>query len=293
MNWSALTDAITAAGGPKLSLISTQPVGGGDIHQAWRLHAKEGDFFLKTNRPASLPLFACEAHALEVIYATHTIRCPKPFAWGKNDEASFLLMEYLPLAPREDERDRGRALALMHHQLEEKGRFGWFEDNYIGHTLQPNGWWDAWVAFYREQRLHHQLKLAQAAGASRQLMDKGLQLLDALPQFFTTYQPKPSLLHGDLWGGNSAFTEEGEPVIYDPASYYGDHEADLAMTELFGGFDDAFYKAYGEVYPLDAGYPVRKTLYNLYHILNHFNLFGGGYARSAERMIDQLLSEVH
>ncbi|SIN69756.1 Fructosamine-3-kinase [Sulfurivirga caldicuralii] len=292
MDWNALVQAIEAAGGPALTLISAHPVGGGDIHEAWRLHCEEGDYFLKTNRPASLPMFRSEAHALAVIYATHTIRCPKPYAVGEGGGKAFLLMEYLPLGARGNERDRGRALALMHHHLSDNGCFGWDEDNYIGHTLQPNGWDTDWVHFYGEKRLRHQLKLAQAAGGGPRLFEKGEKLIEAQPAFFSTYTPKPSLLHGDLWGGNSAFTEDGEPVIYDPASYYGDHEADIAMTELFGGFGRDFYAAYREVFPLDEGYRVRRELYNLYHLLNHFNLFGGGYARSAERTIDALLAEV-
>jgi len=109
---------------------------------------------------------------------------------------------------------------------------------------------------------------------------------------FGGYRPVASLLHGDLWSGNYAYTHEGEPVIFDPAVYYGDREADIAMTELFGGFGREFYTAYREVYPLDEGYAVRKTLYNLYHILNHLNLFGGGYLTQAQGMVDRLLSEL-
>jgi fructosamine-3-kinase len=113
-----------------------------------------------------------------------------------------------------------------------------------------------------------------------------------MPDLFADYQPMPSLLHGDLWSGNYAVTQAGEPIIFDPAVYYGDREADLAMTELFGGFSQRFYAAYNETWPLDSGYQLRKTFYNLYHILNHFNMFGGGYARQAERMIEQLLSDL-
>ena len=291
MDWTGLIRQINDTCQLNLELISAKPVGGGDIHQAWRLHTQSGDWFLKTNRTDALKLFVCEAHALEAIAQTHTIRCPKPAGHGTFGSHAWLLMEYLPLGHRGNERDRGRALALLHHQLEPEGRFGWFEDNYIGHTLQPNGWETDWLHFYGEKRLRHQLELARRAGAPHHLYDSGLKLIERLPAFFPGYTPRPSLLHGDLWGGNSAFTVDGEPVIYDPASYYGDHEADMAMTELFGGFGSDFYAAYREVFPLDAGYRVRKTLYNLYHILNHFNLFGGSYASSAQRMIDQLLAE--
>ncbi len=114
------------------------------------------------------------------------------------------------------------------------------------------------------------------------------KLLAAIPELLA-HQVQPSLVHGDLWGGNAGCTASGEPVIFDPATYFGDREVDIAMTELFGGFPAAFYKGYNEVFPLDAGYEQRKTLYNLYHILNHFNLFGGSYASQANRMIDQIL----
>jgi fructosamine-3-kinase len=114
-------------------------------------------------------------------------------------------------------------------------------------------------------------------------------LLNALPQLLAGHNPQPALVHGDLWSGNAAVTQDGEPVILDPATYYGDREVDIAMTELFGRFPSSFYAAYNAAYPLDAGYAQRKTLYNLYHIINHFNLFGGGYGAQANRMIDQLL----
>jgi fructosamine-3-kinase len=145
------------------------------------------------------------------------------------------------------------------------------------------------MPFWRDQRLGYQLKLAARSG--RDLLKKGERILADLGAFFQNYRPVPSLLHGDLWGGNVSAVER-QPVIFDPAVYYGDREADLAMTELFGGFSEQFYQAYRDTWPLDDGYPVRKTLYNLYHVLNHFNLFGGGYGSQAERMIDSLLSEL-
>jgi protein-ribulosamine 3-kinase len=149
-----------------------------------------------------------------------------------------------------------------------------------------------WVDFYREQRLQFQLELAERNGCGRQLSSRGEQLLAGLHVLFGDYSPEPSLLHGDLWSGNHAWTRAGEPAIFDPAVYYGDREADLAMTELFGGFSGGFYDAYENAWPIDPGYRVRKTLYNLYHILNHFNLFGGGYASQAQGMVDRLLAEI-
>jgi len=172
-------------------------------------------------------------------------------------------------------------------------RFGFAHDNYIGTTPQPNGWPNesrtSWIDFWRERRLGFQLRLAAQNGYGGQLQTLGEKLLDALPAFFAGYTPQPSLLHGDLWSGNHAFLEDGTPVIFDPAPYYGDRECDLAMTELFGGYPADFYTAYHAAYPLDSGYAVRKDLYNLYHVLNHANLFGEGYARQAEQMMQRLL----
>ncbi|MDH5513031.1 MAG: fructosamine kinase family protein, partial [Gammaproteobacteria bacterium] len=181
----------------------------------------------------------------------------------------------------------GRELAQMHRATQKQ--FGWRHDNTIGSTPQINTPASDWVGFWREHRLGFQLELAARNG--RNLMRRGERLLADLGNFFRTYHPEPSLLHGDLWGGNVGATE-GQPVIFDPAVYYGDREADLAMTELFGGFSARFYQAYQEAWPLDTGYKVRKTLYNLYHVLNHFNLFGGGYASQAERMMDALLGDL-
>ena len=135
--------------------------------------------------------------------------------------------------------------------------------------------------------------MAARKGGGGSLQRKGAELMECCQSLFTDYMPPPSLLHGDLWSGNCAFSANGAPLIFDPAVYYGDREADIAMTELFGGFGGDFYAAYNEAWPLDAGYKVRKTFYNLYHIINHFNLFGGGYASQAEGMIDRLLAELH
>ncbi len=168
-------------------------------------------------------------------------------------------------------------------------QFGFPCDNFIGTTPQPNAWTDDWITFWRDQRLGFQLQLAAKNGHGGQLQRLGEKLLDVLPAFFDGYTPQPSLLHGDLWGGNHAYLTDGTPTIFDPAAYYGDRECDLAMTELFGGYPADFYAAYRAAWPLDAGYAGRRDLYNLYHILNHANLFGGGYVRQAEQMMRVLL----
>ena len=151
-------------------------------------------------------------------------------------------------------------------------RFGWERDNWIGLAPQRNGWSADWPAFFEEKRLAPQLELARSKGYSFEIPDVKA-LLD--------HDPQPSLLHGDLWRGNAGFTAAG-PVLFDPAVYYGDRECDLAMTELFGGFPRGFSKAYEAELPLPAGYEARKHLYNLYHLLNHLNLFGAGYLGQVE-----------
>ena len=212
---------------------------------------------------------------------------------GKQPNIHLLLLEYLEFGCSNKASDRllGRQLALMHQQ--QQPYFGWHRDNTIGSTLQLNSQCDDWLTFWREQRLGFQLKLAANKGYGGMLQVNGERLCSDMAVLFDNYLPQPALLHGDLWAGNAAVDKLGCPVIFDPACYYGDREADLAMTELFGGFSRDFYAAYQAVWPLDHGYGVRKTFYNLYHILNHLNLFGSGYLRQAESMMAMLLSELH
>src|SRR3569833_273739 len=172
-------------------------------------------------------------------------------------------------------------------------RYGWHRDNTIGTTPQCNETSDDWVTFWRERRLRFQLQCAAARGCGAALWQKGERLLEKVDALLLGLVPAPSLLHGDLWSGNFAILESGVPGIFDPAVYYGDRETDLAMTELFGCYSREFYEAYHAHYPLADGYPLRKILYFLYHVLNHYNLFGGGYAGQAGRMIDRLLSETN
>jgi fructosamine-3-kinase len=272
-------------------LRDTTPVGGGSINEAYRLEGTDGArYFLKLNDAQHLPMFISEAEGLNAIAVTNTIRVPRPIAHGSAGRQSYLVLEYLELSSRGDAKLLGEQLAALHRC---KGKcFGFSQDNFIGTTLQENAWTDDWVTFWREHRLGFQLRLAAQNGYGGQLQRLGERLSDALPSFFVSYTPQPSLLHGDLWSGNHAFLADGTPTIFDPAAYYGDRECDLAMTELFGGYSTDFYAAYRAAYPLDAGYVARRDLYNLYHVLNHANLFGGGYARQAEQMMQRLLAEV-
>ena len=293
-----LSSAIRDATHRPFAVSAATPVGGGSINEAYRLEGADGShYFLKLNAARYLPThstwlstgFIAEAQGLNAIAATSTIRVPCPIVHSAANSHSFLVLEYLELSSRGDAKLLGEQLAALHRCSAKQ--FGFAHDNFIGTTPQPNGWKDDWIDFWREHRLGYQLRLAKQNGHGEQLQTLGEKLLGALPAFFAGYAPQPSLLHGDLWSGNHAFLADGTPVIFDPAPYYGDRECDLAMTELFGGYPADFHDAYCAAYPLDAGYTVRKDLYNLYHILNHANLFGDGYARQAEQMMQKLLAE--
>jgi protein-ribulosamine 3-kinase len=285
-----LADQIGAASGKTFVIASRRRVGGGDINEAEQLVGQDGRrFFVKLNRTERLAMFEAEADGLNEIAATGTITVPGPVCTGIDGQRSFLVLDYLALDGRGDPAELGRQLAAMHRTTQPK--FGWWRDNTIGATPQTNAQADDWPDFLRDRRLGFQLDLAERNGAPQRLIRQGERLLADLAVFFKGYEPVPALLHGDLWGGNYGYAD-GEPVLFDPAVYYGDREADLAMTELFGGFPSAFYEAYRAAWPVDPGYEVRKSLYNLYHILNHFNLFGGGYAGQAEHMVGRLLSEI-
>jgi fructosamine-3-kinase len=203
--------------------------------------------------------------------------------------AAFHVLEYLDLGREGDPAALARTLAAVHSVRREN--YGWPRDNYIGTSPQCNRRSVSWLRLGGAARPPPQLELAERNGMGRSLARKGERLVAALSRLLGSHAPAPSMLHGDLWSGNAGFLADGTPVIFDPAVYCGDREADLAMTELFGGFAPSFHSAYREAAPLAPGYSVRKTLYNLYHVLNHANLFGGAYAGQAERMMDQLLAE--
>ena len=254
---------------------SADAVSGGCIHQCYRVTIAGRQRFLKVNDAGFADAFAAEADGLSALRATG-LRAPEPLGHGSEDGQSYLLLEYLELQRQGDFAALGRMLAQAHRKP--GPRFGWARDNYIGSTPQQNGWCEDWTEFWCERRVRPQMEMA---GIKSELA--------AVARLLEKHRPQPSLLHGDLWSGNAGFTKDG-PVVFDPAVYYGDREADLAMTELFGGFPASFYEAYRAEYPLDAGYATRKHLYNLYHVLNHLNLFGGGYGAQAQRLIDQLLA---
>jgi protein-ribulosamine 3-kinase len=231
-----------------------------------------------------------EADGLARLAKANAIRVPRVLGQGTSSGESWLELELFDLRVPDAGSDArmGAALARLHAVT--GSRYGLDRDNAIGATPQPNVPSDVWPDFWRERRLGFQLGRAAENGHGGRLQDRGRRLLERVPAFFGGYNPLPSLLHGDLWAGNRAMLADGTPVVFDPAVYYGDREADLAMTRLFGGFGARFYEAYAAEWPLDAGADSRADLYNLYHALNHLNLFGGGYRVMAESMIDRLLA---
>lgn len=288
--WDHIARQISVASGETFVIQAKQGLSGGCINSAYRLHGERGgSYFVKLNQADSLPMFEAEAEGLRELMQVGAIKIPTPLCSGVAEGQAFLAMEDLAIGGTGSMAEFGRQLAQLHRHTQPQ--FGWCCDNTIGSTPQINTENSDWINFWREQRLGFQLQLAQKNGAGRSLIKKGKKLEDSFAALFADYQPQASLLHGDLWSGNYAFSQKAEVVIFDPAVYYGDREADIAMTELFGGFSTAFYDAYQHVWPLQPGYAVRKTLYNLYHILNHFNMFGGGYESQAEGMVERLLNQ--
>jgi fructosamine-3-kinase len=287
--WTTIAADIGQQLGVSCTYSKHQAVAGGDINRAFLLVCGERRFFVKLNTVENAGMFAAEAAGLAALAASSALRVPRPVCQGTYLDHAYLAMEHLQLHNSGNQHDAGAALAELHRLSEQ--RFGWSQDNTIGTTTQHNEWRDDWASFWSELRLGYQFDLAERAGYAREL-HSGRELQSRVGELLRGHKPIPSLLHGDLWRGNFAFDESGRPAIFDPAVYFGDRETDLAMTELFGGFDEAFYAAYRARWPLTDGYPVRKSLYNLYHVLNHLNLFGGGYLRQARAIIDRLLAEL-
>lgn len=285
--WTQIAEHISQATATNFAIDNRRSVSGGCINQGYALSGSGTTYFVKVNQASQVEMFAAEALGLKQILATQAIRAPQPICWGMADRASYLVLEWLEFGQgtAQSWEEMGRKLAAM-HQAGSSTRFGWERNNTIGSTPQINTWTDRWADFFAERRIGYQLRLAGRRGGN---FPDEEQIVGVVREALAESYPQPSLVHGDLWSGNAAVTAAGEPVILDPAVYYGDREVDIAMTELFGGFPAAFYRGYNHAFPLDEGYQQRKTIYNLYHILNHFNLFGGGYSSQANQMIQEIL----
>ncbi len=291
-----LARAISDSAGTHFEPTGIEPVTGGCIHEAVKLSGamagKAREFFAKVNEANRLVMFASEAEGLAALRKAGALRVPEVITQGEDGERAWLVLEWLEIAPLDATSGAllGTALAAQHRLPQAK--FGWARDNFIGASPQLNGWSDSWLAFWRGKRLVAQLRLAEKKRLPSKMIDRGERLATDCEAFFRTYTPEKSLLHGDLWGGNAAAIGGVAPVVFDPAVYVGDREADIAMTALFGGFPEDFYSAYRAAWALDDGYGVRRNFYNLYHVLNHANLFAGNYVAQSTDSIERLLAEI-
>lgn len=285
--WQTIAKEISQTTQTSFEITDTRSVSGGCINQGYRIIGNDKTYFVKLNQASAVEMFRAEALGLTQMYDTQTITIPKPICWGVAGNSSYIVLEWLDLGRGNSSSwlEMGRQLAQMHSQGT-ADKFGWEMNNTIGSTPQINTWMDNWADFFAEQRIGYQLRLAKRKGGN---FPDTKQVVAAIKEKLADRQPIASIVHGDLWSGNANITADGQPTIFDPATYYGDREVDLAMTELFGGFPSAFYQGYNQQWQLDSGYRERKTIYNLYHILNHFNIFGGGYASQAQRMIQQII----
>ncbi|MDJ0534675.1 MAG: fructosamine kinase family protein [Xenococcaceae cyanobacterium MO_207.B15] len=286
--WQTIAKEISKATGKEFEVKETCSVGGGCINQGYKIQSLDRQYFVKLNQASLVEMFVAEALGLKQMHQTQTLTIPYPVCWGTVGNSCYIVLEWLELGGRSNSEawsKMGRQLAQMHQQGT-SDRFGWKMNNTIGSTPQINTWMDNWGDFFAEQRIGYQLRLAKTRGGN---FPDTNQVIAAVKEHLADREPVASIVHGDLWSGNASVTVEGEPVIFDPATYYGDRETDIAMTELFGGFPQSFYQGYNQQWELDPGYQKRKNIYNLYHILNHFNLFGGGYGSQANSMIRKIL----
>ncbi len=285
---SSLADAIATATGTPVK--DSASVGGGDINEAAKATLADGrEVLIKWNR-ASLPgMFTAERRGLELLASADALRIPAVLAHSEaaDDCPAFIVMEWLGRGSSTTAvaEALGRGLAAQHRTTAET--FGLDHDNFCGSNAQINTPIGDWVMFFGERRLGYQMELARSRGRLPGRRGDRLEKLIAELGNWLPLQPPASLLHGDLWGGNWLVTATGEPALIDPAIYYGHREADLAFTELFGGFPTAFYQAYQSAWPLESGYEERKPLYNLYHLLNHLNLFGESYGGGVESILQR------
>ena len=260
-----------------------------EIERKYLLPSDAGEFFIKLRSRDQYEKFACEQRDLHRLAQYEQIRVPVPLLCGVANQTAFMLLPFHRLTEGSNEQwfQFGCELACL-HQCQEQAMYGWDEDNFLGMTVQPNRWHKHWPQFFAEQRIGWQLSLLEEKDRLDETWNID-EIVDVVMRQLHGHQPPPSLLHGDLWRGNTGFTEEG-PLLFDPSCYFGDREADLAMTELFGPFPAPFYQGYQSVWPLEPGYVERRDIYNLYHRLNHLNLFGDCFRQQATLAIAALLA---
>lgn len=286
MNEPALREALGRALGREVGRIESRSVGGGCISAARILEVDGERFFFKTNEHPLPRQFEVEAAGLSALRDSgSSLVVPAPIAWSDAEGARFLVTEYLEPGRRgpDFEERLGRGLAELHACGSERG-FGFDLDGYCGATPQPNAWTRSWPEFYAERRLGHQLRLAEERGYGAERSARLERLVARLGDWIVE-APRSSLIHGDLWSGNLHVAPDGRPALIDPAAYYGHPEAELGMMALFGGFRARVWESYAEARRLSPGWRNRLDLYTLYHVLNHFVLFGGGYGGQADEIV--------
>lgn len=278
------------------TLLGATPVGGGCIHSSWRLQLASGrQLFAKTNSAERLPLLQAEVEGLRALaaWAQPPLQLPQPLSLTILEGQAVLVLSWLDInagaASSAGWGQLGESLARLHRASASGngGRgYGLEHDNFIGLSPQRNGWQRDWAGFFRSERLEPQLAWAAASGQS---LPGAEHLLELLPQRLNGHGAEPVLVHGDLWSGNAAVLHGGGGALFDPACHWADREVDLAMAQLFGGFPAAFFVGYEAHWPLPPGASERKKIYNLYHLLNHANLFGGGYWQQAQLSLRSIL----
>ncbi|WP_047043954.1 fructosamine kinase family protein [Vibrio mexicanus] len=286
--WQAISQRLSERLMFTFDITERVKVHGGDISECFMISDGDQRYFVKVNQRDFISNFELEFENIRAMRESNSVFLPEPVLVDTTKTHAFIVLNYLVTKPLDDAKASyqfGQQLAKLHRWGEQK-EFGFDQDNYIGSTLQPNQWQRKWCRFFAEQRIGWQLQL---------LTEKGINLVstnefvDVCKDLLSNHQPRPSLIHGDLWHGNVANSAFG-PICYDPSCYWGDRECDIAMTELFEGFQPEFYQGYEDEWPLELGYEQRKDIYNLYHILNHYNLFGGHYLDEAERVVKQILT---
>ncbi|MBE3667821.1 hypothetical protein BOO25_02525 [Vibrio navarrensis] len=286
--WQAISEQLSDTLMFSYEIVEKVPLDGGDISDCFMISDGEHRYFVKVNERDFLQKFESEAENLRQLRETCTIHLPELILTGVSKSNAFIILNYLPTKPLEDAPSSyqlGQQLARLHLWGEQK-EYGFDQDNFIGAVLQPNAWHKKWHTFFAEQRIGWQLQLLREKGVNFGVLD---EIVDVVKRQLISHNPRPSLLHGDLWHGNMALSAFG-PICFDPASYWGDRECDIAMTELFGGFQPEFYQGYESLAPLPFGYAQRREIYNLYHLLNHCNQFGGHYLEQAQKAVDNVLS---
>lgn len=284
--WHALQTEISAFLGRPYPLADRHLMQRSSRCQLYRISDGQLALFVKLTDACHGDQLRAEAFGLGELSRFGPLQTPEVVCVGTTKGFGFLVMEYLPFSSpsRLGWQRLGEGLAAL-HQRQDQAMYGFDDDNFIGDSPQPNPWHKHWYRFFGEQRLAYQLELLAEKGLA---LEASSGLLDIAGRLLKHHQPGPSLLHGDLWRGNIGFVDD-HPVVFDPACYYGDREADIAMTELFGRFDPDFYAAYDDDLPLPDDYEARRELYNLYHLLNHANLFGPHYLEQVQQSAVRLL----